>query len=94
MDSLELEFNELENLHRVIGKNVAQKRKELGVTQLELALSIGYNGTSVIAKAEAGTEGRHFSIEQLYKISEAFEVDISEFFKGVSRRKHFKQNSQ
>ena len=51
------------------------------VTQLDLSLSIGYNSTSVIAKAEAGTEGRHFSVEQLYKIAKILNVPMSCFLK-------------
>lgn len=83
-----LEFNRLElyELHQKVGENVAKIRKSKNITQLDLALSIGYKSTSVIAKAEAGTEGRHFSVEQLYKISEALKVDISVFFEGVSKR--------
>ena len=54
------------------------------VTQLDLSLSIGYNSTSVIAKAEAGTEGRHFSVEQLYKIAKILNVPISCFFENIN----------
>jgi predicted transcriptional regulator len=67
VDSIEFLDNEFILLHRVVGKNVAKIRKMKKVTQLDLSLSIGYNSTSVIAKAEAGTEGRHFSVEQLIK---------------------------
>ena len=80
LESIEFSNQELLELHRNIGKNVANIRKEKGITQLDLALSIGYSSTSVIAKAEAGTEGRHFSVEQLYKVSEALQVNICEFF--------------
>lgn len=53
------------------------------VTQLDLSLSIGYNSTSVIAKAEAGTENRHFSVEQLYKIAKILNVPMSSFFENI-----------
>lgn len=86
LESIEFSNQELSELHRRIGNNVANIRKEKGITQLDLALSIGYLSTSVIAKAEAGTEGRHFSIEQLYKISEALEVNMAVFFNGVNKR--------
>ncbi|MDP3301969.1 MAG: helix-turn-helix transcriptional regulator [Sulfuricurvum sp.] len=86
MESIEFSNQELSELHRLIGKNVADIRKEKGITQLDLALSIGYLSTSVIAKAEAGTEGRHFSTEQLYKISEALQVNMAVFFNDVNKR--------
>jgi putative transcriptional regulator len=85
LEQVEFSKEQLSALHRQIGKNVAESRKQKGVTQLDLALSIGYSSTSVIAKAEAGTENRHFSIEQLYKISEALEIDIKAFFDGISK---------
>lgn len=34
---------EIENFHRQIAKNVAQIRKEKGLSQLELSLEIGYS---------------------------------------------------
>lgn len=83
MDSIEFLDNEFILLHRVVGKNVAKIRKMKKVTQLDLSLSIGYNSTSVIAKAEAGTEGRHFSVEQLYKIAKILNVPMSSFFEDI-----------
>ena len=83
MESIEFTDNEFILLHRIIGKNVAKIRKLKNVTQLDLSLSIGYNSTSVIAKAEAGTEGRHFSVEQLYKIAKILNVPINAFFGNI-----------
>lgn len=37
-----------------IGENIAQKRKELGLTQEELALRMGYKSKSTINKIESG----------------------------------------
>ena len=84
MDSIEFLDNEFILLHRVVGKYVAKIRKMKKVTQLDLSLSIGYNSTSVIAKAEAGTEGRHFSVEQLYKIAKILNVPMSCFFENIN----------
>jgi transcriptional regulator with XRE-family HTH domain len=84
VDSIEFLDNEFILLHRVVGKNVAKIRKMKKVTQLDLSLSIGYNSTSVIAKAEAGTEGRHFSVEQLYKIAKILNVPMSCFFENIN----------
>ena len=83
MESIEFLDNEFILLHRAVGKNVARMRKIKKVTQLDLSLSIGYNSTSVIAKAEAGTEDRHFSVEQLYKIAKILNVPMSSFFENI-----------
>lgn len=83
MESIEFLDDEFILLHRVVGKSVARIRKMKKVTQLDLSLSIGYNSTSVIAKAEAGTEGRHFSVEQLYKIAKILNVPMSSFFEDM-----------
>ena len=83
MESIEFLDDEFILLHRIIGKNVAKIRKIKNVTQLDLSLSIGYNSTSVIAKAEAGTEGRHFSVEQLYKIAKILNVEKCSFFEDI-----------
>lgn len=77
---LEITNDEIVNLHKQIGINVKKYRKEKGITQLDLALALGYKSVSSIAKAESFIERKHFNIEQLYKISKALGVEISKFF--------------
>ena len=86
MNTIDFSSDEFIALHKKIGNNVATIRKNAGITQLDLSLSIGYSSTSVIAKAEVGTENRHFSIEQLYKIAVALDVNISEIFMGIDTK--------
>lgn len=81
LEPIEFSAAELLKVHESIGQRVASLRKEKKISQLDLALSVGYKSASVIAKAEAGTENRHFSVEQLYKISKALSVDMCEFFR-------------
>ncbi|WP_276890908.1 helix-turn-helix domain-containing protein [Helicobacter japonicus] len=69
---------EIECFHRRIAKNVAQIRKEKGLSQLELSLEIGYKSVSLVAGAEAGYKNIHFNLEHLYKIAKVLEVDIKE----------------
>lgn len=71
---------ELENFHKIIGKNVKKVRQEKNITQMQLANSIGHNSVGHIAKAELNKYGKHFSIENLYKISKILDVPISIFF--------------
>ena len=70
-----------DELHILIGKNVARLRKEAGYTQLELSLEMGNKSPSLLSSAEVYKNKRHFNISQLHKISKILNVDITEFFK-------------
>lgn len=70
-------------LHSQIASNVAKIRKAKGYSQLELSLAIGYKSVSLISGAEAGYKNIHFNLEQLYRIANALQVPIKEFFEGV-----------
>ncbi len=74
---------EIENFHRLIAANVKKIRKAKNITQLELALSIGHKSMSTIGKIEANLEGKHYNIEQLYKIAKVLHVDICELLKPL-----------
>ena len=68
-------------LYKQIGANVKKVRIAKGISQLDLALALGYKSVSSIAKAESLIENKHFNIAQLYKISKALDVELSMFFK-------------
>ena len=76
-----IEKEEIEDLYRLIGKNVKRIREEKGKSQLDLALSIGHSSAGFVGKAEICIHNKHFNIEQLYKISKVLEIDICEFLK-------------
>ena len=69
---------ELNTFYKKIGSNVQRIRKEKKFTQMELALSIEHNSVGHIAKAELYKYGKHFNLEQLYKISKVLDVKLSE----------------
>jgi len=71
---------ELTDFYTIVGHNVKKIRTSKGVTQMQLALAIGHNSVGHIAKAELNKYGKHFSLEQLYKISKILNVPISSFF--------------
>lgn len=70
-----------DELHILIGSNVAKLRKKANLSQLALSLEIGNKSPSLISSAELYTNKRHFNITQLHKIAKALNVDICEFFK-------------
>ncbi len=69
---------ELNTFYKKIGSNVKRARKEKNFTQMELALSIEHNSVGHIAKAELYKYGKHFNLEQLYKISKVLDIKLSE----------------
>lgn len=82
IENLTLEYTdeELRDFQLRVGQNVKRLRQEKGVSQLELSHIVGFKSTSLIAGAEAGYNNIKFSIDHLYKIAKALDVDIKEFF--------------
>lgn len=81
---IDINDSDIMALYKIIGANVKKVRIAKGVTQLDLALALGYKSVSSIAKAESLIENKHFNIAQLYKISKALDVEISTFFAFTS----------
>lgn len=68
------------NLHKNISAKVKAKRLEKGRTQLDLALSIGMKSASFLGNVENDCKnGKHYSIEHLYKLAKELECDIKDF---------------
>lgn len=80
MKHIEFTNKEVVIFHKLISDNIKKIRKDKGITQLDLALTIGHKSMSTIGKIEAGLENKHYNVEQLYKIAKVLEVDICEFF--------------
>lgn len=72
------EFSEEDilNFYIKIGENVKNARKEKKISQMQLALAIGHNSVGHIAKAELYKYDKHFSLEQLFKISRVLGVSL------------------
>lgn len=76
--------DEVKNLHSIVSSNVKFYRLKKGLSQLELSLTIGLRSSAFLGNAENNTNGKHFNIEHIYKISKALEIDICEFFKPLT----------
>jgi transcriptional regulator with XRE-family HTH domain len=73
---IEFGEKEVEDFYQKIGENVKMIRKEKNISQMQLALAIGHNSVGHVAKAELCKYNKHFSLEQLYKISRILEVSL------------------
>ncbi|MCB9096443.1 MAG: helix-turn-helix transcriptional regulator [Arcobacter sp.] len=76
----EFSDEEIKELYKTIGKNVKKYRIEKGYTQLDLTYEMGNKSVSLISACEPYTNGKHFNIEHLYKISKILEIPICNFF--------------
>ena len=71
---------EVDSFYKNIAKKVKTLRKEKGVSQLDLALTIGHKSVSTIGKIEASLENKHYNLEHLYKISKVLNINIKDLF--------------
>jgi len=69
--------NEILSMYKIIGKNVKICREEKGMSQLELSQSMGYKSVSLISAAELVSDGKHFNLEHLYRISKVLDIKLS-----------------
>ncbi len=75
---IEFSEKEIENFYLKVGENVKRLRKAKNISQMQLALAIGHNSVGHVAKAELCKYDKHFSLEQLYKISRILKVSLHE----------------
>jgi len=74
--------DELLEFHNKISNNVKNYRKLRNLTQLDLAISLGFENSSFISHVEnIKMKKYNYSNIHLYKISKVLDVDICEFFK-------------
>lgn len=70
------------DIQKAFGIRVQQLRKSTGLSQEKFALSIDMDRT-YLASIEAGR--RNISINNIKKISDGFNISISELFDGVEQ---------
>ena len=75
----------IDDVYKKIGENVKKIREEKGVTQLELAIMIGFRSVGFISQAETYKNKQHFNIAHLTKIAYVLKVDIKDFFEGIEQ---------
>lgn len=71
---------EVEKIHKIIGSNVRKYRILRGLTQLDLSYEMGNRSVSLVSACEPCTNGKHFNVEHLYKISKILDISIEKFF--------------
>lgn len=79
----ELTEFDIDLMYRKIGTNVMRIRKEKGMSQLDLALSIGLKSVGLISVAEIYHNKKHFNLEHLYKIAKILDVKMADFLTDI-----------
>ncbi|MEA1914842.1 MAG: helix-turn-helix domain-containing protein [Campylobacterota bacterium] len=69
----------IEEQYTLISRNIKKIRKEKKITQEELALAMGFTTATFYTNAENCTQGKHFNLEHLIKLSVLLNVNIQEF---------------
>jgi transcriptional regulator with XRE-family HTH domain len=80
IEPIEFTDEEIRNFYKNIGMKVKKLRAQRNISQLELALAIGFKTVSSVAKPEILLDDKHFNLEHLYKISKVLDADIKYFF--------------
>ena len=77
----EITEEETEKFHKKISENLRKIRLNKNLTQLDVSLALGLSNPSFITNAESSKSSKRFNLNQLYKLSIIFDVDLCEFFK-------------
>ncbi len=77
---------ESEEFFKTISYNVKRIRNEKGLSQLEVALSIGQKSSGFYANTENYSHGKHFNLLHLLKLSKLFNIQVEEFFKPIEKK--------
>ena len=72
------------DLYEAIAANIKKYRKEANITQAELSERVGVSH-EFIRRIESQKGTKTFSVDTLYKISLALEIDIKELFDFVNK---------
>lgn len=63
-------------LYDIITANVKIERKKRAVSQLKLALILGHQSASYVARIELRQDAVNYNLSHLLKIADEFEMDI------------------
>jgi len=76
----EISEEEIKLLHKDIGLLVKKLREEKGISQLQMALSIGIKSVAFYSNCENNKNDKHFNVEHIYKICKILNIQLSSFF--------------
>ncbi len=63
----------------MISKNVERIRESKGITKLDVSRELGFMYPDHYSRMELRSNGKHFNLKHLYKLSKILNVELSEF---------------
>ena len=72
---------EIENEYQTISESIKKHRLLKGLTQEQVALSMGFTTATFYTNAENYKQKKHFNLEHIIKISKILDLDICQLFK-------------
>jgi len=82
-DEIYIESAEIEGFYRAVSRRVRRLRETAGISQLDMALSIGIHSVAFYSNCECTRYGKHFNLEHIYKIARILGVPIAELFADI-----------
>jgi len=79
----DIEEREIERLFDYVTARVKEERKKRKISQLKLALLLGHNSTSYVARIELRQDGANYNLGHLYIIAKEFGMEMGEFLPRV-----------
>ncbi|MEA3314858.1 MAG: helix-turn-helix transcriptional regulator [Campylobacterota bacterium] len=70
--------DEIEEIYIFISNNIKKIRTSKKLTQLDMALSMGFTTATFYTNAENYKDNKHFNLEHIIKISKILDVKICE----------------
>jgi transcriptional regulator with XRE-family HTH domain len=64
---------------------VKEERKKRKVSQLKLALILGHNSTSYVARIELRQKGNNYNLAHLYAIAKEFGMEMDDFLPKIQK---------
>jgi transcriptional regulator with XRE-family HTH domain len=93
--NLLLDQIEVEKIHKNISNNVKNARLKKGVSQLDIATTMGFKSATFYSNAEGNMYGKHFNIEHIFMIAKYLQIDpCSLIYQGQKRGVAFKKQLQ
>ena len=68
----------IESHYKAISDNVKRIRKSKNLTQEQVALAMGFTTATFYCNAESYSQGKHFNLEHIIKISKILDCDIKD----------------
>lgn len=68
--------------YKEIGLKIAYYRKKKGYTQAQLSEMVGIS-SNYLSLIERGNKGQSYSMETLFKIAEALNVNVNDLLEGM-----------